>query len=285
MFPIKLDKTNIILLAAAVLLSAWSVFIPVSAGGFFPLVVAIILVTFVRSVYIFSGKNAALLMALLFLLVPLVLFAFYYALTSNSDSANTIGKLLPRILIFFAALLGVGILYTITKIGIAIVSPETSKKIELSLILRDVKTHFGFLLEKGYNISHLDYVSHPLAGWHFQLDSPDDKVSIVLDQQERTLLAFGKEKSDKQYQIFLEAMVYYLTDKKVFIGNSYIDDTPSRGQVFEEKAKLLKSYINQIEYYLYNDFEKSKNELNDFQEQYVNLLIQESKRRYQTRKQ
>ncbi len=80
-------------------------------------------------------------------------------------------------------------------------------------------------------------------------------------------------------------MVYYLTDKKVFIGNSYIDDTPSRGQVFEEKAKLLKSYINQIEYYLYNDFEKSKNELNDFQEQYVNLLIQESKRRYQTRKQ
>src|SRR5215207_6271561 len=161
MFPIKLDKINIILLATAGLLGAWSIFIPVPAGGFFPLVLAVVLIAYIRSIYLISGRNMALLMSLIFLLIPLVLYTFYYTLTSNTTTANIIGKFLPRILILFAVLLGIGILYTITKIGIAIISPETSNRLELSRILRDAKSHFGFLLEKGYKISGLKYVNHP----------------------------------------------------------------------------------------------------------------------------
>lgn len=256
------------------------------AGGLFPLVIAVILIIFVRDVYLITGKYTALLMSIIFLLIPLVLYAFYYTLTSSSIASYIIGKFLTWILILVAILLGIGIFYTVTKTGIAIVSPETSNKIELSLILRDAKTHFSFMLEKGYKISHLEYISHPLAGWHFQLDSPDDKVSIVLDQQERPSLIFGKEKTNKQHKVFLEAMIYYLTDRKVFIGNNYNSfyATPSRSEQLQKIAKLLKAYINQIEVYLHEDFEKGKNELSSIQEQYVNLLIQESEQRRKNQK-
>jgi hypothetical protein len=283
MFPIRLDRTNIILLAGAVFLGVWSAFVPVPAGGFFPLVLALVIIAYTRSVYLTSGKFAALLISLIFLLVPLVLYILYHMVTSDTPASNVIHKLLPWILVLFIALVIIGLLYTLSKKVIPIVSSETTNKIEIPLILRDAKTHFSFLLEKGYKISHLDYVDHPNAGWHFQLDSPDDKVSIVVDEQRKTLLAFGKEKTDKRYQILLEAMIYYLTERKVSTDHPYCYFTPSRSQVFKHTAILLKTYIDQIENYLLDHIEITENELNNIQKQYVDLLNQVSEQRRKTK--
>ena len=81
MFTIKLDKINIILLAIAVLLGAWSIFVPVPAGGFFPMVLVLLVIAYIRTVYMNSGRNAAIVMSAIIVLIPLVLYAFYYSLT------------------------------------------------------------------------------------------------------------------------------------------------------------------------------------------------------------
>jgi hypothetical protein len=278
MFPIKLDKTNIILLAVMALLALWSVFVPVPAGGFFPLILAILLIAFVRTLYFNAGKQVALLAALLFLMVPLVLFGFHYALTSHTPGSYLMGKVLPWVLIFFAVLLVVGVLYTATRITIAVASPRTSDEIEKASISRDAKAYFGFLLDRGYRISNVEYVSHYLAGWHCRLDSADDTLSIVLDEQSLPVLAFGKDKTDKRYQIYLQAMIYYLSRREVFIGVSHDHYSERRSRVFKDTARLLRTYLEQIENYLRDDFESTKDRLSEFQEQYLDLLRKSMRR-------
>lgn len=81
MFTIKLDKINIILLAIAVLLGAWSIFVSVPPGGFFPIVLVLLVIAYIRTVYMNSGRNAAIVMSVIIVLIPLVLYAFYYSLT------------------------------------------------------------------------------------------------------------------------------------------------------------------------------------------------------------
>jgi len=188
------------------------------------------------------------------------------------------------VIIVFAILFGLGLIYTIVWMVIASVSPETIITREQYFIAQDVKRHFRFLIERGYEVSHLKYVPHHYAGWHFQLDSPDQKISIMLDQQERPLLAFGTDKTDKQHQIFLDAMIYHLTEGKVFRGYSYDSISTSRNHVFKNIAKLLKTYINQIERYSRDDFEKPKNELSKIQEQYGNLLVQDFEQQLKARR-
>ncbi|HET9909076.1 MAG TPA: hypothetical protein VFQ23_20680 [Anaerolineales bacterium] len=83
MFTIKLDKINIVLLAIAVLLGAWSIFMPAPAGGFFPLVLVFLAIAYIRTIYMNSGRTAAIVMSAIIVLIPLALYAFYYFLTSS----------------------------------------------------------------------------------------------------------------------------------------------------------------------------------------------------------
>ena len=179
-------------------------------------------------------------------------------------------------IIIFAGLFGLVVVYKVMRIILIFVSPDTDNKITLYFILRDVKIYFNFMLKKGYTVANLKYVPHHYAGWHFQLDSPDQELSIVLDHQERPLLVFGKNKTVKRYQIYLEALIYHLTKGNVFIGNSYYGNVSSRSKNFKRTAKLVKAYISQIESYQQNNFERTKNELGQFQEKYIELLLQES---------
>ena len=187
------------------------------------------------------------------------------------------------VIVVFASLFGLGVVYSIARMIIASVSPETNNQIEQYFIARDVKRHFRFLLKRGYKISHLEHVPHHYAGWHFQLESPDNNLSIILDQQERPWLAFEKVKTDKQSQISLEAMIYYLTERKVFIGNSYNSAITSRSQVFKNTAKLLRRYVVQIEKHLRDHSESIRNELGKIQEQYDDLLVEEFEQRLKSR--
>ena len=81
MFTIKLDKINIVLLAVVLLLVVWSLFLPSPAGGFFPIILVLLMVAYIRTVYMNSGKTAALIMSAIIVLIPVVLYAFYYSLT------------------------------------------------------------------------------------------------------------------------------------------------------------------------------------------------------------
>ena len=189
------------------------------------------------------------------------------------------------VMIIFAALFGLGMVYGIARMVIGSIAPETDRTIQLSSIQRDAKLHFAFLFEKGYTFSQLDYVAHHQAGWHFQLDSPDAQFSIILDQQHVPLLAFGTDKTDKRYQIYLAAMIYYLSDSQVFLGRSYYDDDlTSRNHSFRKIADLLKTYIDQIENYSQDDFEKTKHELSEIQDAYGDLLVQEFEQRQKLRR-
>jgi hypothetical protein len=80
-FTIKLDKINIILLVIAVLLGLWSIFVSIPAGGFFPIILVLLVIAYIRTVYMNSGRNAAIVMSVIIVLIPLGLYAFYYSLT------------------------------------------------------------------------------------------------------------------------------------------------------------------------------------------------------------
>jgi len=179
----------------------------------------------------------------------------------------------------FAGLLGIRVLYIIVRIIILLVSPETNNRFYRYSISNDAKRYFRFLLEKGYKISNVKYIAHHLAGWHIELTAPDNKMSIVLDEQEWPLLVFGADVAGGKYQISVEALVYYLTRGQTFIGNSGRDITPTRSRKFKRVANLLKTYIYQIESFLSDEFEKVKHQLSNFQKQYDDLLIREHEKK------
>jgi|GEM_PF-5145365 len=133
-----------------------------------------------------------------------------------------VNELIYWVIIAFAGLFGILIIYISAKVIIALVFPDTSNKIELYFISRDIKKHFGFLLEKGYKIAELSYDPGYQRGWHCQFESPSNKFAIVLDQELiKALLFLGNRDEENRFQIFLEEMIYYLTKGNVFIGNSY----------------------------------------------------------------
>jgi hypothetical protein len=180
-----------------------------------------------------------------------------------------VNELAHWVISIFVVLFGLGIIYTIARIIIIFVSPDTDNKITLYFILRDVKKYFGFLLKKGYTVTNLKYVSHHYGGWHFQLDSPNNKLSIIFDEQNSTLLIFRNEET--RFEISLGAMIYYLTKKNAFPANSFNNAFASRRKQFQKTAKLINAYINQIENHLNGDLKKMKVEVSVTQEQYEKL--------------
>jgi hypothetical protein len=267
---IKLDKTNLILLGAAGLLVAASLFVP--ALGSLPLALVVIVIAYLRSVSIRSGKPAVLFMALMFLLVPLVLYILFRVVNSGTPAASLVLKLLPLIVFGFVALMLAGWLYGMKTIRA--VPFKDREKTGPRFILRDAQTHFGFLLEKGYQISQLDYVDHPKGGWHLQLDSPGGSLSVVLDEQLKPLLAVGKVQADGRPQILLDAMIYHLTGRDVSKDHPYPRFTTTRSQSFARTALLLKLYLDPIENYLRDHPGITENELKDMQARYFERLDQ-----------
>jgi hypothetical protein len=197
--------------------------------------------------------------------------------------SSTVIDLIKWVFIISASLFGIRIVYIIARIGIVSISPKTLEKYDLYFILKDVKHHFNFLLEDGYKIIHSEYSDHPRGGWLVEFESPDRTLSIILDKQDRPILGIelllADEISNEQHRIYLGAMIYYLTDGKVFIANYFNYNPPNRSQQLREAARLLKAYKDRIEVYLRNDFGRTKNLLASSQERYMELWAQESKKR------
>jgi len=256
---------------------AVAIFFPAVAGGAFPLALVVVVIAYLRSVYSTSGMNTALFMFLMFLMVPTVLYILFRVVNSGTPASGVVLKLLPLIIIIFLTLVVVGWFYVMKNIRAGPVKDRA--RTDRRSILRDAQAHFGFLLEKGYQISHLDNVDHPYGGWHLQIDSPGDTASIVLDEQLKPLLAVSIEQTDRRCQILLDAMIYHLTGKDVSKDhlNSYFP--PGRRQRFENTAILLRTYLDPIENYLRDHPEITENELNDIQTRYVDLIDQEDEQR------
>ena len=80
MIPIKLDKINIALLLVAGLVIVISLILPALAGIAFSITIAIIAIAFIRTVYLKSGLDAALIAIIFILLIPLGMYIFYLTL-------------------------------------------------------------------------------------------------------------------------------------------------------------------------------------------------------------
>ena len=281
MFHIKFDWTNIILLAAAGLLAMWSIFVPVPAGGFFPLFIALLLIVYIRSIYFTSRKKTALI-CIGFLLIPVVLYTLYRLVNSGTPASTVVLKALPWIIILFLAL-ELGLLLLASSIRVIPSAAGIINQWEVSDTLRAIKKHFGFMLEKGYTISDLYYVDHlPYGGWHFQLDSPDDKASIIFDEQRAIMLDFGKGRTDEHHQIVLEALIYHLTGRRIYGEVPSRRFPPGRSKGINDEAIILRSYIDQIEKYLHDHPEITDKELINITEQYGDLLYREYEQRNKT---
>jgi hypothetical protein len=197
--------------------------------------------------------------------------------------SNIVIVLIKWVVIITASLFAIRIVYIFARVGIAATLPETLEKYDLHLILQDVKHHFKFLLDDGYKIVHSEYSDHPRGGWLVVFESPDSKLSILLDKQDRPAmdieLLLVDMKIYEQPQIFLGAMIYFLTNGKVFVANYFNYNPLSRNRQLRDAARLLKAYKDRIEAYVRNDYERTKDQLDSFRERYMDLWQQEAKKR------
>jgi hypothetical protein len=153
------------------------------------------------------------------------------------------------------------------------------KKIES--ILNEVKRYFGFLFEMGYQVQSVDYHPESAGNWEVVLRSKDCFLEISNDRGE-VMVYFIPLNGDGRYRIGIKAMIYYLTQGQKFIdfhrGNRFWE----KNKQFDELAKLLKEYINQITPYFGDNFHDYREELLSAQRNHfdraVNRRMEERKK-------
>ena len=152
------------------------------------------------------------------------------------------------------------------------------KKLVLSFILRDIKHYFGFLFERGYKIRDAEYVPEKLGNWGVDLESSTCNIQMYSD---RTVLflVFIPLNRDRKNGISIEAMIYFLTEGREFIGDLKGHYTSwSKKDQYERLASLVKAYIDQIEPYFGNEFQTYKDDLLAAQKKYNDRLSLERRR-------
>jgi hypothetical protein len=93
-------------------------------------------------------------------------------------------------LIAIGGSVGLVILYFIVWQALNSIAPDFVEKYHLFFILKDVKKHFSFLLDKGYKISKAEYSFQHFGNWVVTFESQKCKIIIIQDRLE-LLLSFG----------------------------------------------------------------------------------------------
>ena len=138
-----------------------------------------------------------------------------------------------------------------------------------SRIIEDIKHHFGFLFERGYQIRDVQYSQE--AFWYMILESPNFFIRIDYDRDYISVL-FDPEKRNGQNQIGLESLVYYLSKGKHFVG--YFEGNPAWGRrkQFERLSGLLKEYHDQVATFFISDSYRFRDDWTISQKRYSELL-------------
>jgi hypothetical protein len=176
-------------------------------------------------------------------------------------------------IIIVGGIFGLFVLYFVGRFVIASVSPETDEKFELHFILKDIKRHFGFLLEKGYKIREAHYSVNPNGSWYVELQSKNCVVSIVQDRSEiSAYVSPASGSTDSKNQVAIEAMIYFLSEGKNITGSYKGNLAWGKKKQFERLANLLRTHIEQIASYFGDNFSDDKNILRNAQQEYSNAV-------------
>ena len=186
-----------------------------------------------------------------------------------------ISEIAKWLLIVVGGLVGFAILYIIGWQVAVSVAPDAVEKYNLRFVVKDIKKYFGFLLDKGYAISNMQYFEEFFGNWIVTLESQKCKIYISQDRSE-VMVSLAPLKAHERDEFSLEAMIYFVTKGQKLIGFS----KANKKKRFEHLASLLKEYHDQIVPYLDNenywesDFGKYKNELMATQRQWYHLLME-----------
>jgi len=143
-------------------------------------------------------------------------------------------------------------------------------KIIVALIQRDIRHHFGFLEESGYKIHDAQYFPEMNGSWAVDLESSGCNIEIYSDRDVLNLI-FIPVNADRKYRISVEAMIYFLTEGREFVGDFEGNFAWGKRKQFERLVSLLKTYLDQIVPYFGDDFEKYKDNLMLAQKKYNDL--------------
>lgn len=146
------------------------------------------------------------------------------------------------------------------------------KKISRFLIARDIKRYFGFLFERGFEIREILCRSLAFGNWSVVLESPNCLI-IIASERDEIFLSFAPLNTDKKDRVCIEAMIYFLSEGKIFIGGIEGNRSPQKKKQFEKLASLLIKHIDQITPYFGSEFAKHKDELFSVQKEYNDRLV------------
>jgi len=146
------------------------------------------------------------------------------------------------------------------------------KLITQFFIARDIKNYFRFLFDKGYKIREILYHPQSFGNWGVILESLNNLIIISCDREE-IFVSFAPLNTDKRDNIGLEAMIYFLSQGQVFIGNFDGDLFREKKKQFEKLSHLLEEYLEQITPYFGGNFLSYKTELLSTQQKYNDQLL------------
>jgi hypothetical protein len=128
-------------------------------------------------------------------------------------------------------------------------------------ILSYIERDFGFLFDKGFRIRDANVSFWSTRSWEVTFESPKYIIIVYCDQHGVVLVLapFGEI---VEYDLRIEAILYYLSKGKNFVGRFEGDFyKDKRGQI-ERLAGLLKENIDQIlPCFEINQFKEHKDEL------------------------
>jgi len=138
-------------------------------------------------------------------------------------------------------------------------------------IIEDIKYHFGFLFDKGYQIRDVRYYPESFGNWYVILECSKYSIRIDCDRSYISIL-FDPEKVNGRHQIGLESLIYYLSKGKHFVGYFEGNAAWGKNKQLKRLAGLLSEYHDQIARLFESDSQRLREELSPAQKKYGELL-------------
>lgn len=152
---------------------------------------------------------------------------------------------------------------------------------KLNPVFNEINQAFGFLLGKGFKIRSSNFIGHQMLSWEIIFESDICLIRIFKERNDIFLSLAPinsideKNEIDIDSEIGIKQMLYYISDKKNFIGLDDDDTYNNRKKQLNALAKLLGENLDKIKPYFENEkFLKYKSEIIQAQKDYNDLLTE-----------
>lgn len=145
---------------------------------------------------------------------------------------------------------------------------------ERDSIVTKIYAHFSFLFERGFTIIDVTYNRHSI----FQVTlEAECRIVIESDRDGEITLLFAKQGTsiDEKGWFTLEVLIYYLSNKKHYIGG-YFGSLKETDQQLSRFSGFLNTYLDKIiDLFTGGRFDKYTSELLQLRQTVDNLLYKE----------